>query len=73
MNSREPAVEVEDLWFAYPGGDWVLKGVNLTVRSGEMVGLIGQNGSGKTTLAQTIMGILKPGRGRIRLFGKDVT
>jgi len=73
VNSREPAVEVEDLWFAYPGGDWVLKGVNLTVRSGEMVGLIGQNGSGKTTLAQTIMGILKPRRGRIRLFGKDVT
>jgi len=73
VNTREPAVEVEDLWFAYPGGDWVLKGVNLTVRSGEMVGLIGQNGSGKTTLAQTIMGILKPRRGRIRLFGKDVT
>jgi energy-coupling factor transport system ATP-binding protein len=73
VNRREPAVEVEDLWFAYPGGDWVLKGVNLTVRSGEMVGLIGQNGSGKTTLAQTIMGILKPGRGRILLFGKDVT
>jgi energy-coupling factor transport system ATP-binding protein len=73
VNSREPAVEVEDLWFAYPGGDWVLKGVNLTVRSGEMVGLIGQNGSGKTTLAQTIMGILKPRRGRVRLFGKDVT
>jgi energy-coupling factor transport system ATP-binding protein len=72
-NTREAAVEVEDLWFAYPGGDWVLKGVNLTVRSGEMVGLIGQNGSGKTTLAQTIMGILKPGRGRVRLFGKDVT
>jgi energy-coupling factor transport system ATP-binding protein len=73
VNSREPAVEVEDLWFAYPGGDWVLKGVNLTVRNGEMVGLIGQNGSGKTTLAQTIMGILKPRRGRVRLFGKDVT
>jgi energy-coupling factor transport system ATP-binding protein len=72
-NTRESAVEVEDLWFAYPGGDWVLKDVNLTVRSGEMVGLIGQNGSGKTTLAQTIMGILKPKRGRIRLFGKDVT
>jgi energy-coupling factor transporter ATP-binding protein EcfA2 len=73
VNTREAAVEVEDLWFAYPGGDWVLKGVNLTVRSGEMIGLIGQNGSGKTTLAQTIMGILKPRRGRIRLFGKDVT
>ncbi len=73
VNSREPAVEVEDLWFAYPGGDWVLRGINLTVRNGEMIGLIGQNGSGKTTLAQTIMGIFKPGRGRIRLFGKDVT
>ncbi len=73
VNSGEPAVEVEDLWFAYPGGDWVLKGVNLIVRTGDVVGLIGQNGSGKTTLAQTIMGILRPGRGRIRLFGRDVT
>ena len=69
----DPAVEVDDVWFAYPGGDWALRGVKLTVHRGEMVGLIGQNGSGKTTLAQTIMGILRPARGTIRLFGEDAT
>lgn len=69
----DPAVEVDDVWFAYPGGDWALRGVSLKVRKGEMVGLIGQNGSGKTTLAQTIMGILRPAKGTIRLFGEDAT
>ncbi|MCS6787719.1 MAG: energy-coupling factor ABC transporter ATP-binding protein, partial [Aigarchaeota archaeon] len=40
---------------------------------GEMLALIGQNGSGKTTLAQVIMGILRPKRGRVRIFGRDAT
>lgn len=70
---EEVAIELEDLWFGYQSDEWVIKGVNLVVRKGEMMGLIGQNGSGKTTLAQLIAGILKPGRGRILVFGKDVT
>jgi len=76
-DSKEPltgdAVRVRDLWFAYEPGEWVTKGVNLTIKSGESVGLIGQNGSGKTTLAQLIMGILKVTRGSVEIFGRDVT
>jgi energy-coupling factor transport system ATP-binding protein len=72
-NDGEPAVEVEDLWFGYQKGEWVIKGVNLVVRKGELLGLIGQNGSGKTTLAQLVAGILKPSRGKIVVFGRDMT
>ncbi|MEN3047992.1 MAG: energy-coupling factor transporter ATPase [Candidatus Caldarchaeales archaeon] len=67
------AVELEDVWFAYEGQNWVLRGVDLRIHRGEMMALIGQNGSGKTTLAQVIMGILRPGRGRVRIFGRDAT
>ena len=47
-----------------------LNGVDVTVRSGETVGLIGFNGSGKSTLLKTISGVLFPDRGRVRVRGK---
>jgi energy-coupling factor transport system ATP-binding protein len=69
----EPAVELEDIWFAYEPGQWVINGISLKVSRGEMMALIGQNGSGKTTLAQIIAGILRPAKGVVKVFGKDVT
>ncbi len=47
-----------------------LDGVDLTVRSGEAVGLIGFNGSGKSTLLKTISGVLFPDRGRVMVRGR---
>jgi len=73
LEQGEPAVELEDVWFAYEPGQWVLNGINIKVVKGEMMALIGQNGSGKTTLAQIVAGILRPARGIVRVFGKDVT
>ena len=56
--------------FSYPGGPQVLKNLDFNLYAGERVGLLAPNGSGKTTLFHVIMGLLKPIRGRIVLFGQ---
>jgi ABC-2 type transport system ATP-binding protein len=48
-----------------------LDGFDLTVRSGEVVGLIGHNGSGKTTFARVVAGLVRPDAGRVRIGGAD--
>ncbi|MFH1383950.1 MAG: ABC transporter ATP-binding protein, partial [Candidatus Omnitrophota bacterium] len=48
---------------------WALKDISLTIKKGEVVGIIGENGSGKTTLLKLIAGILKPDRGNIHING----
>jgi branched-chain amino acid transport system ATP-binding protein len=50
----------------------VLWGVELAVRAGEIVCLVGSNGAGKTTLLKTISGLLKPMRGSIRMQGREL-
>ncbi|MDE2333552.1 MAG: ABC transporter ATP-binding protein [Rhodospirillales bacterium] len=55
------------------GGLKVLRDVNFTVEHGEILGLIGPNGAGKSTLFEIIGGAMAAGRGRIELFGRDVT
>lgn len=68
-----PAVEMNNVWFAYEGRqNWIMKGVNLKIGQGEMVALLGNNGSGKSTLLLHMCGILKPGRGHVSLFGKNI-
>jgi len=65
------AIEVNDLYFYYERGKYVLKGINLTVRDGEMVAIMGNNGAGKTTLIKHFNGLLKPIRGSVKVKGKD--
>jgi energy-coupling factor transport system ATP-binding protein len=48
-----------------------LNGIDLTVRKGEFVGIIGQNGAGKTTLVKNLVGLLAPTRGRVLIDGLD--
>jgi branched-chain amino acid transport system ATP-binding protein len=55
------------------GGVQALQGVDLEVRRGEAVGVIGPNGSGKTTLVNVITGFVLPDRGRVLFRGVDVT
>jgi branched-chain amino acid transport system ATP-binding protein len=50
-----------------------MRGIDLAVRSGEMVGIIGANGAGKTTLLNMISGYLRPSAGKITFQGTDVT
>lgn len=64
-------IEVKNIWKGF-GSLPVLKGVNLKVKNGEIVCIIGQSGAGKTTLLQ-IMGTLdKPDKGEIVIDGKEV-
>jgi iron complex transport system ATP-binding protein len=62
------AVEVRGLRFSYDGPP-VIDGLDLGVRRGELVGIIGPNGSGKTTLLRLLSGALQPAAGSIALFG----
>ena len=65
-------LEVSDLTTNY-GSISALRSVDLTVRAGEVIGLVGPNGAGKTTLVSTVAGILTPSSGCITFDGEDVT
>jgi lipopolysaccharide export system ATP-binding protein len=54
-------------------GRTVVRGVNLDIASGEVVGLLGPNGAGKTTTFSMVVGLTPPDSGRVLLDGKDVT
>jgi zinc transport system ATP-binding protein len=54
------------------GGRPVLRGIDLTVRRGEAVAVLGANGSGKSTLVRTVLGLVPTVRGTVRLFGDEL-
>jgi ABC-2 type transport system ATP-binding protein len=62
---------VAGVYKTYPGGVRALRGVDLRIRRGELVGLVGANGSGKTTLIKVALGILSRDRGQVLLNGRD--
>ncbi|MEW6163545.1 MAG: ATP-binding cassette domain-containing protein [Pseudomonadota bacterium] len=64
-------IEIEDLHFAY-GDNRVLRGINLTVPRGEVVGILGVSGAGKSTILRLIGGQLRPDRGCVRFNGRVV-
>src|SRR5215218_8860901 len=69
----EPVIEVEGLAHRYPNGVVALEGVDLTVRRGEFLAVLGQNGSGKTTLVKHFNGLLKPTEGTVLVDGEETT
>jgi ABC-2 type transport system ATP-binding protein len=70
--SEEPIITVSGLGKAYASGFQALKGIDLTIRRGEIFALLGPNGAGKTTLISTICGIVNPSTGTIVADGHDV-
>jgi len=68
----DEAVWVEDLHKNYPGHPAALAGMSLTVWQGQSVAIVGANGSGKSTLFKTIVGLIEPTAGRVRLLGQPL-
>jgi ATP-binding cassette subfamily B protein len=68
-----PVVEAREVAFTYPGGrSEVLRGVDVVLRPGEVVALVGPNGSGKTTLAKILAGLYPPTSGAVLHDGEPV-
>ena len=74
-------IEFQDVWFRYPtpssgdsqeSEDYVLKGINLTIKPSEIIGIVGGSGSGKSTLANLLLGFYQPTRGKIKVNGYDI-
>ena len=66
-------LEVKNVTFSYDGVFDVIKDINLILRDGELVSLLGISGGGKTTLFNIIAGLYRPQQGQILLDGEDIT
>lgn len=66
-------IELTDVWYRYDGAeDYTLKGINLVIRGGENLALVGMNGAGKTTLIKLICGMYTPTKGEILVGDKKI-
>jgi energy-coupling factor transport system ATP-binding protein len=65
-----PALEIKGVWHELRSGPAILRGVDLSVQSGESIALMGRNGAGKSTLLRHAAGLMQPTRGRVRSEGR---
>jgi energy-coupling factor transport system ATP-binding protein len=65
------AIRCEGVAYDFPDGTRALDGIDLTIRAGERVAIVGRNGSGKTTLVRTWNGVLRPTSGRVEIAGQS--
>lgn len=65
-------VEIKNLYMNYGTKD-VLKGINLEVHKGEIIGYIGTNGAGKSTTIKIMLGIVEGYRGEVKVLGQDIS
>jgi len=75
--TSETVLEVDDLHVTFAGRSGgtarAVDGVNLNIRKGEIIAMVGESGCGKTTLARTILGLEKPASGEVRFHGKPLS
>ena len=68
----EGHIVFEDVWFAYQGEDWVLKGVSFEVKAGERVAFVGATGAGKSSIINVLCRFYEFQKGRITVDGHDI-
>lgn len=69
---RSGEIRFEDVWFAYKADDYVLKGLDLAIRPGEKVALVGPTGAGKSSIIRLLCRLYEPTKGRILVDGIDI-
>ncbi len=70
-SEKEPLVKFENVAFEYEPGAEVLHGINLEIRRGDVIAVLGANGAGKTTFVKHAIGLLKPKSGSVYVNGRD--
>jgi len=70
----DDAIVFENVSYAYPDTKaHAARGINLQIRKGEAIGIVGASGAGKTTIADLLLGLLNPSEGRILVDGQDIS
>jgi phospholipid/cholesterol/gamma-HCH transport system ATP-binding protein len=70
--SAETVIEIKDLHKSFGKNNSILKGVNLSIRKGENLVVLGKSGSGKSVLIKCLVGLVKPDKGEINVFGTNL-
>lgn len=71
---KEAEIKFEDVSFRYPNSDHdVLKNINITIKAGETLLIVGENGAGKSTFVKLLCGLYRPTKGRILFNGVDIS
>ena len=71
-DTSKPIIEIKDVSYSYTQEAEALRNINLTIREGELVAILGRNGSGKTTLVRHLIGLIKPEENKVFVNGRDV-
>ena len=69
----EPVVEFDNVWKTFNGKDYIHKGIDLKIPKGSITVLIGFSGTGKSVLLKTILGLVQPSKGCVKVMDKDLT
>ncbi len=72
MTDNDPMLKVDDI-HTYYGDSYVLQGLSLEIAEGQVMAVLGRNGMGKTTLIRSIIGFMKPRKGKVTFDGTDIT
>lgn len=70
--SSRGEIQFEHVWFAYKDDDYVIQDLDLTIRPGEKIALVGPTGAGKSTVVRLLCRLYEPTRGRILIDGVDI-
>jgi len=70
QDSEVPALELRDVWLSF-SRQVALEAVTLTLERGGFLGIIGPNGAGKSVLLKILLGLMRPDRGTVRVFGRS--